>query len=151
VDFSIRLARAAAVMTWLSLAIGVGAATVMSQYGAYDGVHVHLIAVYAWTAFGIVVAGFLTFLPKMAMKSHFVLANINVFRAALLIADTVWVTADVAVTGGVRGPFWVCYLGVVLFAAVSMPGWQAALFGFAATAGLVVASAMPSAYCCSSV
>src|SRR3954468_20988510 len=76
----------------------------------------------------------------MAMKSHFVLANITVFRAVLLIADTVWVTADVAVTGGVRGPFWVCYLGVVLFAAVSMPGWQAALFGFAAAGGLVLAS-----------
>jgi methyl-accepting chemotaxis protein len=142
VDFSIRLARAAAIMTWLSLALGVGAATVMSKYGTYAGVHVHLYAVYAWTAFGVLVAGFLTFLPKMAMKSHFVLANINVFRALLLIADTVWVTADVAVTGGVRGPFWVCYLGVVLFAAVSMPGWQAALFGFAATGGLVGASAI---------
>jgi methyl-accepting chemotaxis protein len=142
VDFSIRLARAAAIMTWLSLAIGVGAATVMSKVGTYAGVHVHLYAVYAWTGFGVVVAAFLTFLPKMAMKSHFVLSNITVFRAVLLIADTVWVTADVAVTGGVRGPFWICYFGVVLFAAVSMPGWQAALFGFAATGGLVGASAI---------
>jgi methyl-accepting chemotaxis protein len=142
VDFSIRLARAAAIMTWLSLVLGVGAATVMAQYGAYDGVHVHLLAVYAWTAFGVLVAAFLTFLPTMAMKSHFVLANINVFRALLLIADTIWVTADVAVTGGVRGPFWICYFGVILFAAVSMPGWQAALFGFAGTIGLVLASAL---------
>ena len=31
----VRLARAAAVMTWLSLVIGVGAATVMSKVGAY--------------------------------------------------------------------------------------------------------------------
>ncbi|MBK5305914.1 MAG: methyl-accepting chemotaxis protein [Frankiaceae bacterium] len=129
-------------MTWLSLAIGVGAAIVMSEYGAYAGVHVHLYAVYAWTAFGVVVASFLTFLPKMAMKSHFVLSNINAFRLMLLIADTVWVTADVAVTGGIRGPFWICYLGVILFAAVSMPGWQAALFGFAASGGLVAASAI---------
>jgi methyl-accepting chemotaxis protein len=142
VDFSIRLARAAAIMTWLSLALGVAAATVMSQYGAYDGVHVHLFAVYAWSVFGVAVAAFLTFLPKMAMKSHFVLANISFFRAALLIADTIWVTADVAVTGGVRGPFWICYFGVILFAAVSMPGWQAATFGFAATGGLVGASAI---------
>ena len=141
-EFSIRLARAAAVMTWISLVIGVAAATVMSQYGTYGGVHVHLVAVYAWTGFGALVASFLTFLPKMAMKSHFVLANINAFRALLLIADTVWVTADVAVTGGVRGPFWICYLGVVLFAGVSMPGWQAALFGCAASAGLVGASAL---------
>ena len=139
-DFSIRLARAAAIMTWLSLVVGLVAAIVMDKVGAAPGVHVHLYALYAWTVFGVVVATFLTFLPKMAMKSHFVLANINVFRALLLIADTVWITADVAVTGGIRGPFWICYLGVVLFAAVSMPGWQAALFGFAATGGLVIAS-----------
>src|SRR3954468_2173946 len=129
-------------MTWLSLAVGVVAATLMSQYGAYDGVHVHLYAVYAWTVFGAVGSCFLTFLPKMAMKSHFVLANISAIRLMLLIADTVWITADVAVTGGVRGPFWICYLGVVLFAAVSMPAWQAALFGFAATGGLVGASSI---------
>jgi methyl-accepting chemotaxis protein len=142
VDFSIRLARAAAVMTWLSLVLGVTAAVVMDKVGAAPGVHVHLYAVFAWTVFGVFVASFLTFLPAMAMKSHFVLKNINVFRALLLICDTLWVTADVAVTGGIRGPFWVCYLGVVLFAAVSMPGWQAAMFGFAASGGLVAASAI---------
>src|SRR5688572_1209151 len=120
-------------MTWLSLVVGLAAAVVMDKVGAAPGVHVHLYAVFAWTVFGVVVATFLTFLPKLAMKSHFVLANINAFRLLLLIADTVWVTADVAVTGGIRGPFWICYLGVVLFAAVSMPGWQAALFGLAAT------------------
>ena len=141
-DFSIRLARAAAIMTWLSLVVGLAAAIVMDKVGAAPGVHVHLYAVFAWTVFGVVVATFLTFLPKLAMKSHFVLANINAFRLLLLIADTVWVTADVAVTGGIRGPFWICYLGVVLFAAVSMPGWQAALFGLAASGGLVGASAI---------
>ncbi len=141
-DFSIRLARAAAIMTWLSLIVGVGAATVMDQVGAAPGVHIHLIAVYAWTVFGAAVAAFLTLLPALAMKSRVVLGNINVFRALLLISDTIWVTGLVAVTGGIRGPFWICYLGVVLFAAVSMPGWQAALFGFAATGGLVLASAI---------
>ncbi len=139
-EFSIRLARAAAVMTWLSLVVGVVAATLMHEVGAPAGVTIHLYAVYAWTAFGVLVATFLTFLPSLAMKSHFVLKNINVFRALLLISDTVWVTGDVAVTGGIRGPFWICYLGVVLFAAVSMPSWQSALFGVASTGGLVVAS-----------
>src|SRR5690349_1614648 len=129
-------------MTWLSLAVGVVAATVMDQVGAAPGVHVHLYAVYGWALFGVVVAAFLTFLPALAMKSSYVLANINSFRLLLLVADVVWITADVAVTGGVRGPFWICYLGVVLFAAVSMPGWQAALFGLAATGGLVGASSI---------
>jgi hypothetical protein len=69
-----------------------------------------------------------------------VLKNITVFRALLLIADTIWATAGVAVTGGIRGPFWICFFGVVLFAAVSMPAWQSALFGLAAAGGLVLAT-----------
>ena len=52
-DFSIRLARAAAVMTWLSLVVGVAAATVMHYVAAPEGVVIHLWAVYAWTVFGV--------------------------------------------------------------------------------------------------
>ena len=141
-DFSIRLARAAAIMTWLTLAVSVVAVTVMDRVGAPEGVVIHAYAYYAWTLFGIGATLFLTFLPTLAMKSHTVLKNITAFRALLLIADTVWATAGVAVTGGIDGPFWVCFLGVVLFAAVSMPAWQSALFGLAAAGGLVVASAI---------
>jgi methyl-accepting chemotaxis protein len=142
VDFSIRLARAAAVMTWVSLVFGVLTAVLMDRVGAMPGVHVHLNAVYLWAVFGAAVTTLLTFLPKLAMSSHFVLKNITAFRAFLLIADTVWITANVSITGGVRGPFWICYLGVVLFAGVSMKSWQAFLFGFAASGGLVIASAI---------
>jgi methyl-accepting chemotaxis protein len=140
VDFSIKLARAAAVMTWLSLVIGVTAVVLMDRFGAPDGLTIHLWAYLAWTVFGVAVTLFLTFLPTMAMKSHVVLENITAARALLLVADTVWATAGVTVTGGVKGPFWLCFIGVVLFAAVSMPGWQAALFGLAASAGVVLAT-----------
>ena len=141
-DFSIRLARAAAIMTWLTLVVSLLAVTLMDQLGAPPGVVLHLWAVYAWSAFGALATTFLTVLPALAMRSHTVLKNITVFRALLLVADTVWATAIVAVTGGVRGPFWVCFLGVVLFAAVSMPAWQSALFGLAAAGGLVLATAL---------
>ena len=97
-DFSIRLARAAAVMTWVSLVFGVLTAVLMDRVGAMPGVHVHLTAVYLWAVFGAVVTTLLTFLPKMAMSSHFVLKNITAFRAFLLIADTVWITANVKET-----------------------------------------------------
>jgi len=142
VDFSIRLARAAAIMTWLTLAVSVVAVTLMDQLGAPRGVDIHLWAFYGWSAFGVAATAFLTVLPALAMKSHFVLKNITVCRALLLIADTIWATAIVAVTGGIRGPFWICFLGVVLFAAVSMPAWQSALFGLAAAGGLVLATAI---------
>jgi methyl-accepting chemotaxis protein len=140
VDFSIKLARAAAVMTWASLLIATAAIVLMHQFGAPEGVTVHLWAYLGWQVFGIAVTLFLTFLPTLAMKSHFVLKNITAFRALLLISDTVWVTAGAAVTGGVKGPFWLLYIGVVLFAAVSMPAWQAAAFGVAASGGLVLST-----------
>jgi methyl-accepting chemotaxis protein len=139
VDFSVRLARAAAVMTWISLAVGLVAATLMDRLGA-PGVHIHLFPIYLWAIFGAGVATLLTALPTLAVNLAYVRDNLGAFRAFLLISDTVWVTANVALTGGVRGPFWICYLGVVLFAAVSLPAWQAALFGLAASGGLVVAS-----------
>jgi methyl-accepting chemotaxis protein len=140
VDFSIRLARAAAWMTWLCLIISVAAVAVMDQVGAPSGVVVHANAYYLWAIFGAAATTFLTFLPALAMRSHFVLSQISVFRALLLISDTLWATAGCSVTGGIRGPFWVCYIGIVLFAAVSMPAWQAALFGFAASGGVILAS-----------
>ena len=131
-DFSIRLARAAAIMTWISLAVGLVAATLMDQLGAGAGVHLHLIAFYLWTIFGAVIAALLSFLPMVATKSPFVVKNMTVFRCLLLVSETVWITADVAVSGGVRGPFWFCYLGVVLFAAVSLKAWQATPAGLQA-------------------
>jgi methyl-accepting chemotaxis protein len=141
VDFSIKLARAAAVMTWLSWGIGLGAVLLMQRLGTPEGVTVHLWAFLAWHVLGVAVTLFLTFLPTLAMKSHYVLANITAFRALLLVSFTVWATASSAVTGGVKAPFWLLYIGVVLFAAVSMPAWQSALFGFAASGGLVLATA----------
>ena len=141
-DFSIRLTRAAAVMTWLSLVVGVAAATLMHELGPPQGVTVHLEAVYAWSAFGALVTIVLTALPRWSASSPAVLANLGPARIVLCLAIHVWVTALVAVTGGVRGPFWICYLGVVLFAAVSMTAAQSALFGLLAAVGLVVGTAL---------
>ena len=141
-DFSIRLARAAAWMTWLCLIISVAAVAIMDQVGAPAGVTLHANAYYLWAVFGAACTLFLTFLPTLAMRSHYVLSNISAFRALLLISDTIWATAGASVTGGIHGPFWICYLGIVLFAAVSMPAWQAALFGLAASGGIVGSSAL---------
>jgi methyl-accepting chemotaxis protein len=140
VDFAIRLARAAAVMTWVSLLIATTAVLLMHRFGAPAGVTIHLEAYLAWQAFGVAVTLFLTVLPTLATRVPYVRANLPAFRALLLVSCTVWVTAGASVTGGVKGPFWLCYIGVVLFAAVSMPAWQSALFGLSATGGLVVAT-----------
>ena len=140
-NFSIRLARAAAWMTWLCLLVSVVAVFVMDRFGTPRGLVIYPLAYYLWAFFGVGATLFLSALPTLAMKSSFVLSNITVFRVLLLLADTIWATGGTAVTGGIEGPFWICFLGVVLFAAVSMPSWQAALFGLGASAGVVVASA----------
>jgi methyl-accepting chemotaxis protein len=142
VDFSIRLARAAAVMTWMCLVVATAGVALMAHVGTPHGLVIHESAYYLWQAFGVVVTAFLTALPGLAMRSHFVLKNITVIRALLLISDTVWCAGSTSVVGGIAGPFWFCFIGVVLFAAVSMEAWQAALFGLAATAGVVASSAI---------
>ena len=139
-DVTIQLTRAAAVMTWVSLVVALVAATVMDRVAAPQGVVIHLSAVYAWSVLGALAAGGLTALPTLARRHPSVRANLVGLRMVLLLLITGWVTAQVAVTGGVRGPFWVCYLGTVLFAAVSLPLWQAALVGLMATIGLVGAT-----------
>ena len=141
-DFSSRLARAAAWMTWLSLAVAVAAVLVMVQVGAPAGVHNHVVAFLLWMGVGVVCAAFLTVLPMLAARSAVVLRGRSGLRFLLLVTDTVWVTGGSAVTGGVRGPIWLCYFGVVLFAAMSMRTWQSVLFGVAASVGVVVASAI---------
>ena len=141
-DFTLRLARASTIMTWLMFVLGLVAVTLMDQLGEPVAVDVHALAFYAWSAFGLVGVIFLSFLPKMAMSSHFVLKNINVVRASLLVWFLVWATAGSAVTGGVRGSMWVCLFGTVLFAAVSMPAWQSAIFGALAGGGVLLATVL---------
>jgi methyl-accepting chemotaxis protein len=97
---------------------------------------------YAWAGLGLVSALLLSAMPTMEAKSAFVRKNIAVYRILLLSTDLIFVTGAVAVGGGIRGPFWVLYLPVILFAAVAMPQWQSIALGIAAGAALVGASAI---------
>ncbi len=137
-DFSTRLSRAAAVMTWLGLAVALGAATLLDR--SDRGASVHLPAVLAWSGVGAVVAVLLSVLPAMERSSAAVAREIGTLRTVLLLVDLVHVTGIVAVTGGIDGPFWVLFVPVVLFAAVSLPAWQSALFGLAVSGALAGAS-----------
>ncbi len=128
-------------MTWAGLLLGVLAAALLQHFG-HGEVPVDLTAVLYWALFGLANAALLTALPWLTRTSPAVARSINVWRALLLATDTVWVTATVAVTGGIHGPFWILYMPVILFAAVSMPSWQSAILGLAASGGLVAAAAI---------
>ncbi len=138
-EFSNRLTRAAAVNTWVILVAALVAVTLMDRVASPPGVTVHAGAAYAWTGLGVIAAAAMTALPAVVGQSPWVQENLPGIRISLLSAVLVWATAMVAVTGGVRGPLWVCFLGAVLFAGVSLPAFQALMFGIAATGGLVAA------------
>src|SRR3954462_14875484 len=87
-------------------------------------------------------AGGLTALPTLHDASVHVRDRVGIYRAMLLTSTLVAVCGSVAVSGGVRGPFWVLLLPSVLFAATTMPQLQSVALGLLAGAGLVVASAI---------
>ena len=143
VQTSVKLGSALAKMMWLTVALSAAAAVAMLWFGAPAGVRVHPGAVLAWTAFGVLVATFQSIVPLLVERQRSdVVGHIVGIRLLLLTSALTWATGLTAVTGGVRGPMWVCFLGVVLFAAVRLPMWQSAVFAVAACGGLVLASAL---------
>jgi methyl-accepting chemotaxis protein len=86
------------------------------------------------------VATLLTILPYWEETRPGVRKNISLWRSTLLLFDVVFVTGVAAATGGVGGPFWLLFIPIVLFAAVSLDKYQAMAFGAVAIAGLVFAS-----------
>ncbi|MFL6238789.1 MAG: methyl-accepting chemotaxis protein [Actinomycetes bacterium] len=138
-NFSKRLARVAAVATWGSLALALAGAWALAHFKG-SHITIDLTAFYIWTGVGVVMALALSVLPGLHTHSDHIKKYVASYRFALIAGDIVNVTGSVAVAGGIRGPFWILYFPVILFAAVSMPQWQSILLGVAAGAGLVVAS-----------
>ncbi|HEU0129883.1 MAG TPA: methyl-accepting chemotaxis protein [Mycobacteriales bacterium] len=137
-DFSKRLARVAAVATWISLVLSVVASWVIAHVG--DGGRVSFGWVLFFGGVGAIDATLLTILPMWEETRPSVRDNIAVWRGGLLILDMVFVTGVTAATGGVGAPFWLLFIPIVLFAAVSLDKYQAMTFGMVAVAGLLLAS-----------
>ena len=139
-DFSKRLSRVAAIATWGGIVLATLGAVVLNR--EQGDVHLHLYAFLGWQALAIVNAIFLTALPSLVETSRHVRQKITIYRALLLVSTLIAVTGSVAVSGGVRGPFWILLLPSVLFAATTMRQWQSVVLGLVAGGGLVVASAI---------
>ncbi len=137
-DFSKRLARVAAVATWLSLVLAVAASAVVRYVGDDETVNMGWILFFAGV--GAIDATLLTILPMWEETRPGVRKNIAAWRAGLLILDMVFVTGVTAATGGVGAPFWLLFIPIVLFAAVSLDKYQSLAFGFVAIFGVLIAS-----------
>jgi methyl-accepting chemotaxis protein len=140
VDFSKKLSRVAAASTWVGIVLAVIGAVVLHHHPA-PGIHVHLRALYCWEALGVANATYMTALPWLQANVSAVRRRITFYRTALLLSTTLSVSAAVAVSGGLRGPFWILYLPALLFAATTLKQWQAVLLGVL-NSGCLVAAAL---------
>jgi len=139
VDFSKRLSRVAAMATWGGIVLAtIGALVLHHQHDS----RLHFYAFLAWQGLAALNAIALTVLPLLHEASPHMRRRVNAYRVLLLISTLVAVTGGLAVSGGVRGPFWILLLPSVLFAATTMRQWQSAVLGVLAGGGLVVASAV---------
>ncbi len=138
-DFSKRLSRVAAVATWVSLALALVAGYIAS-HGDQRLYDVHFVWLSVFCGIGAIDAILLTALPYWEQTRPAVRRHIGSWRIGLLTLDVVFVTGVAGAAGGVLGPFWLLFIPVVLFAAVSLDRYQAIGFGLFATAGLLVAS-----------
>src|SRR6185312_11894214 len=134
-----RLSMVAAGSTWVGIALAIVGAVVLDRHPA-NGIHVHLHAVYVWEGVGACNALFLTLMPSLTRNSEHVRKRITFYRALLLISTIVAVSGAVAITGGLRGPFWILYLPALLFAATTLRQWQSVLLGVVTAGALVAAS-----------
>jgi methyl-accepting chemotaxis protein len=139
--YSQRLSRAASFATWLSLVEAAGAVTVL-HYARHSPLAVHLVAAYIWCGLGAIFAGILTWLSGDSASAARLREMTPQLPIMLLVADLGASTGVVAATGGVRGPFWILYLPVVLFTAITLANQVAVVIGLLATAGLVGATAI---------
>jgi methyl-accepting chemotaxis protein len=141
VDFSKRLSRVAAIATWGGILLaGIGAVVLDREHAA--GVRLHLSAFLVWQGVAIANAIGLSALPTLHNASPHVRRRITTYRLLFLLTGMGAVTGSVAVSGGVRGPFWILYMPSVLFAATTMRQWQSTLLGLFAGANLVGATAI---------
>ncbi len=140
-DLTLRLARAAAALTWTTVAVSALAVFLLRTTGPGAGA-VHLPAFAAWAGAGVAVAVAMTVVPLLVVRTGAGLSRsaVDAVRGVLLAADLVWITGMVAVTGGVREPFWIAYVGPVLVAAVALRVGPALLVAAGAAGGLVLAS-----------
>ena len=138
-DFSQRLSRVAAIATWGGIVLAtIGGLVLHHQHDP----RLHFYAFLTWQGLAVLNALALSILPTMYQVSPHVRQRINAYRVALLLSTLVAVSGALAVSGGVRGPFWILLLPSVLFAATTMRQWQSIALGLVAGAGLVASSAV---------
>jgi len=137
--FQARLSRASEAVTVGCLLLTLGSAAALSAWGS-GGVPVHVLPLVVFALVGATFAALLSGVG--AIRTRWVRENVSVVSAGLLVADLAADTALNAVSGGIAGPYWVLFVPVVLYVAVSVPTWLATVVGGIAAAGIVIGSGL---------
>ncbi len=128
-EFSKRIAVIAGVATWGCVVLGVVAAVLTVEF--VPGAPVDMARVWAWTAFGAVLAAITTVLAVRAQRAGSTLTQtLNVGRV-ILVANIVYITGLACASGGLLGCASVLLAVNVLFASLLFSRWSLAAFAVA--------------------
>ena len=123
----------------VTLAVTLATAAVAVLLDQSAGAHFTMTAVALWLAVGVVSAGGLAALTLFGERLVTERANVEHYRAGLIVANIVWVAGLVAVTDGVHRPYWALMAAPLLIAAVSMSRPRSFVIGLVATGATAVA------------
>jgi methyl-accepting chemotaxis protein len=134
VEFWKMLNRASA----LTIAVGVvgGALAVVLALSA--GAQFSVLLAAMWLTIGMVSAAALGALTVVGDRLLAHPGRLNRYRAALVLANLVWVAGLTATTGGLDRPFWVLFIAPLLVAGLSLPRAQSLVVGLVASGATVV-------------
>lgn len=118
------------------------AASVEILRGTPSALAAHAGAALAWCGAGAVLAAVLAWLSTSGSSAARMRARAAFLVPGVFVAGIGVDTGIVAVTGGVRGPFWSLDIAAVLFCALTVTAGPALVAGVAASAGLVGATAL---------
>jgi methyl-accepting chemotaxis protein len=128
VEFTKRIAVIASVATWGCVVLGVAAALLTDRY--VPEAPVDMARVWAWTAFGSLVAAITTVLAFRAQAAGAVLSQAISLGRVLLVANVVYVTGLASASGGLLGCASVLLAVNVLFASLLFSRWTQLGFAF---------------------
>ncbi len=142
-EFSIKLNRASTLTLLVSVVAGAVAVSLGQVGGAADAVDDYeAVAATMWLLVGVCNAAGLGLLSMVGRHAPIEGGQFERYRAGFIIANVVWVSGLVTVTGGLDRPFWILFVAPLLIAAVVMPRWQSMTIGVLAAVGASVAFAL---------
>jgi methyl-accepting chemotaxis protein len=116
--------------------LGVIAAQLTQHY--VPSANVSMLAVYAWTALGVAVTLVTIVMALPDLHRRIGASRMRPLAQGLLLVQIVYITGLACVSGGLRGAAPILLVAVILFASLSLDGWQKPAMGVLLAGSVVV-------------